>query len=90
MGRHSRRGPVAKGDTADTTAVRDGRAGQAQTQGPRAGQDQGQGQASDMSRGGRPVPPGAGAFHAAWARPGASYDPGPTAPHTQGLPICAR
>ncbi|MEU0107060.1 DUF3152 domain-containing protein [Streptomyces sp. NPDC006251] len=79
MGRHSRRGPVAKGDTADTTAVRDGRAGQAQTQGPRAGQDQGQGQASDMSRGGRPapdtsrggrpVPPGAG--QGGWPPPGA-------------------
>ncbi|GGW88149.1 DUF3152 domain-containing protein [Streptomyces lomondensis] len=51
MGRHSRRGPVAKGDTADTTAVRDGRSGPAQ--GPRPGQ----GQAPDTSRGGRPVPP---------------------------------
>ncbi|MEU0201793.1 MULTISPECIES: DUF3152 domain-containing protein [unclassified Streptomyces] len=102
MGRHSRRGPVAKGDTADTTAVRDGRAGQAQAQGPRAGQGQGQGQASEMSRGGRPapdtsrggrpVPPGAG--QGGWPPPGAGPRrvPGPRpapGPHSAPGPLSA-
>ncbi|GHA09146.1 DUF3152 domain-containing protein [Streptomyces purpurascens] len=54
MGRHSRRGAVAKGDTADATAVRDDRAGSAQGQRPE------QSQAPDPSRGGRPAPAAAG------------------------------
>ncbi|MGK5697793.1 DUF3152 domain-containing protein [Streptomyces sp. URMC 128] len=66
MGRHSRRGPVAKGDTADATEVRDGRAGP------------GQGQAADISRGGRTAPPRA-ASQGGWPPPGAGprRTPGP-------------
>ncbi|MFI6377644.1 DUF3152 domain-containing protein [Streptomyces sp. NPDC050546] len=71
MGRHSRRGAVAKGDTADATAVRDDRAGAAQGERP------GQGQAPDPSRGGRTAPPGAG--QGGWPPPGAGprRTPGP-------------
>ncbi|WP_306963887.1 DUF3152 domain-containing protein [Streptomyces afghaniensis] len=68
MGRHSRRGPVAKGDTADTTEVRDGR----------PGSGQGPDQAADMSRGGRTAPPRA-ASQGGWPPPGAAprRTPGP-------------
>ncbi|GGS76119.1 DUF3152 domain-containing protein [Streptomyces violaceus] len=71
MGRHSRRGAVAKGDTADATAVGDDRAGSAQ------GQRSEQSQAPDPSRGGRPAPPGAG--QGGWPPPGAGprRTPGP-------------
>ncbi|MEU1314028.1 DUF3152 domain-containing protein [Streptomyces tibetensis] len=53
MGRHSRRGPVVKDDSADTTAARDGRTGAAQGQRPA------QGQAPDTGRGARSAPSGA-------------------------------
>ncbi|MFG3716904.1 DUF3152 domain-containing protein [Streptomyces massasporeus] len=69
MGRHSRRGPVAKSDSADTTAVRDGRAGSAQGQRP------GQGQAADAGRGARTAPPGAP--QGGWPQPGQRRMPGP-------------
>ncbi|MFE0475112.1 DUF3152 domain-containing protein [Streptomyces sp. NPDC058947] len=62
MGRHSRRGSVAKGDTSDSTAVRDGRSGPAQAPRP------GQGRAPDESRGARPAPPGSG--QGGWPPPG--------------------
>ncbi|GGY52136.1 DUF3152 domain-containing protein [Streptomyces djakartensis] len=67
MGRHSRRGPVAKGDAADTTAGGDGRAGPAQ----------GPGQAPDASRGGRAGLPRTG--RTGWPPPdGAQHrTPGP-------------
>ncbi|MFE6527044.1 DUF3152 domain-containing protein [Streptomyces sp. NPDC057794] len=78
MGRHSRRGSVAKGDTSDTTAVRDGRDGSAP--GPRPGQ----GRAPDEDRAGRPAPPGQGGWPAASAGPrrvpGPRPAPGPPAP----------
>ncbi|MEU2914134.1 DUF3152 domain-containing protein [Streptomyces massasporeus] len=76
MGRHSRRGPVAKGDSADTTAVRDGRAGSAQGQGP------GQGQAPDAGRGARTAPPGAP--QGGWPPPGQRRMPGPRPAPTDG------
>ncbi|MFC9505741.1 DUF3152 domain-containing protein [Streptomyces sp. NPDC057002] len=71
MGRHSRRGAVAKGDTADATAVRDDRAGSAQGERP------GQGQVPDPGRGGRTAPPGAG--QGGWPPQGAGprRTPGP-------------
>ncbi|MEV0239081.1 DUF3152 domain-containing protein [Streptomyces sp. NPDC050674] len=73
MGRHSRRGPVVKGDsadTADTTAVRNGRTRSAQ------GQDRGQEQATDTGRSGRPAPP-AGPTQGTWQNPGPRRVPGP-------------
>ncbi|MFE1948258.1 DUF3152 domain-containing protein [Streptomyces massasporeus] len=74
MGRHSRRGPVAKGDSADTTAVRDGRAGSAQ--------GQGQGQAPDAGRGARTAPPGTP--QGGWPPPGQRRMPGPRPAPTDG------
>ncbi|MFI7017713.1 DUF3152 domain-containing protein [Streptomyces sp. NPDC050164] len=81
MGRHSRRGPVAKSDTADTTAVRDGRAGSGQ------GPGQGQGQAPDTSRGGRTAPP-RDAPQGGWPPPGAGprRTPGPRPAPVDGTP----
>ncbi|MFJ8051316.1 DUF3152 domain-containing protein [Streptomyces luteogriseus] len=76
MGRHSRRGPVAKGDSADTTAVRDGRTGSAQSQKP------GQGQAPDLGRGARTAPPGAP--QGGWPPPGQRRMPGPRPAPTDG------
>ncbi|MFD8229223.1 DUF3152 domain-containing protein [Streptomyces massasporeus] len=76
MGRHSRRGPVAKSDSADTTAVRDGRAGSAQGQRP------GQGQAPDAGRGARTGPPGAP--QGGWPPPGQRRVPGPRPAPTDG------
>ncbi|MFD6170727.1 DUF3152 domain-containing protein [Streptomyces coeruleorubidus] len=78
MGRHSRRGPVAKGDTADTTAVRDGRAG--------SGQRPEQGQAPGTSREGRTAPP-RGASPGGWP-PGAGphRTPGPRSAPVDGTP----
>ncbi|MFJ8462556.1 DUF3152 domain-containing protein [Streptomyces swartbergensis] len=75
MGRHSRRGPVAKGDTADTTAVRDGRAG--------SGQQPVQGQAPDTGLGGRTALPPNG-----WPPPGAGprRTPGPRPAPVDGTP----
>ncbi|MEU0249342.1 DUF3152 domain-containing protein [Streptomyces sp. NPDC006235] len=77
MGRHSRRGPVAKGDTADTTEVRDGR----------TGPGQGPGQTADMSRGGRTAPPRA-ASQGGWPPPGAGprRTPGPRPATVDGTP----
>ncbi|MFJ8594432.1 DUF3152 domain-containing protein [Streptomyces sp. NPDC093598] len=84
MGRHSRRGPVVKGDSADTTALRDGRAGSAQGQRP------GQGQTPDPDRGGRTAPT-PGPAEGGWPPPGPRRVPGPrpapadaTPPH--GMP----
>ncbi|MFF5572985.1 DUF3152 domain-containing protein [Streptomyces luteogriseus] len=89
MGRHSRRGPVAKGDSADSAAVREGRAGAAQAQKP------GQGQTPDTGRGARTAPPGAP--QGAGPAPGQRRMPGPrpaptdgTRPHgtpPQGMPL---
>ncbi|MFJ4815775.1 DUF3152 domain-containing protein [Streptomyces sp. NPDC088801] len=76
MGRHSRRGPVAKGDSADTTAVRDGRTGAAQGQRP--------GQASDAGRGARSAPPGAP--QGGWPSQGPRRVPGPRPAPTEGAP----
>ncbi|MFF9807539.1 DUF3152 domain-containing protein [Streptomyces coeruleorubidus] len=79
MGRHSRRGPVAKGDTADTTAVRDGLAGS--EQGPV------QGQAPGTSREGRAAPP-RGVPPGGWPPPGAGphRTPGPRPAPMDGTP----
>ncbi|MEU6907336.1 DUF3152 domain-containing protein [Streptomyces coeruleorubidus] len=79
MGRHSRRGPVAKSDTADTTAVRDGRAG--------SGQQPEQGQAPGTSRDGRTAPP-RGASPGGWPPPGAGphRTPGPRPAPMDGTP----
>lgn len=63
MGRHSRRGPVAKGDVADKTAGRDGRAGTAQRPGPGQAPD-----TRDTSRGDRTAPPRGG--QAGWPAQG--------------------
>lgn len=76
MGRHSRRGPVAKGDSADTTAERDGGAGSAQGQRP------GQGQAPDAGRGARTAPPGAP--QGGWPPQGQRRTPGPRPVPTDG------
>ncbi|MFD5229216.1 DUF3152 domain-containing protein [Streptomyces qaidamensis] len=78
MGRHSRRGPVVKGDSADTTAVRDGRTGAAQ------GQRQGPGQAPDAGRGARTAPPGAP--QGGWPSQGPRRVPGPRPAPTEGPP----
>ncbi|MFF8231139.1 DUF3152 domain-containing protein [Streptomyces caelestis] len=79
MGRHSRRGAVAKSDRADTTAVRDGQDG--------PGQGPGQGQAVDTSRGGRTAPPRA-ASQGGWPPPGAGprRTPGPRSAPVDGTP----
>ncbi|MFF5521340.1 DUF3152 domain-containing protein [Streptomyces coeruleorubidus] len=79
MGRHSRRGPVAKGDTADTTAVRDGRAG--------SGQQPEQGQAPGTSREGRTAPL-RGASPGGWPPQGAGphRTPGPRPAPVDGTP----
>ncbi|MGI5367550.1 hypothetical protein C9J60_12630 [Streptomyces sp. A244] len=76
MGRHSRRGPVAKGDSADTTAVRDGRTGAAQGQRP--------GQAPDAGRGARTAPPGAP--QGGWPSQGPRRVPGPRPAPAEGAP----
>ncbi|MFF8398073.1 DUF3152 domain-containing protein [Streptomyces sp. NPDC016172] len=78
MGRHSRRGPVVKGDSADTAEVRDGRAGSAQ------GQGSGQGQAPDAGRGARTAPPGAP--QGGWPSQGPRRMPGPRPAPTEGTP----
>ncbi|MFJ2965155.1 DUF3152 domain-containing protein [Streptomyces collinus] len=82
MGRHSRRGPVAKGDSADTTAVRDGRTGAAQ--GQKQGQSQGPGQAPDAGRGARTAPPGAP--QGGWPSQGPRRVPGPRPAPAEGAP----
>ncbi|MEU1848330.1 DUF3152 domain-containing protein [Streptomyces sp. NPDC019990] len=78
MGRHSRRGPVAKGDVADTTAGRDGRAGTAHRPGP--------GQAPETSRGDGTAPPRGG--QAGRPTPGAAArrTPGPRPAPPDGTP----
>ncbi|MFD8235380.1 DUF3152 domain-containing protein [Streptomyces sp. NPDC059696] len=78
MGRHSRRGPVVKGDTADTTAARDGRAGPAE--GPRPGQ----GQAPDAGRRAGTAPPGAP--QGGWPSQTPRRVPGPRPAPAQGTP----
>ncbi|MGW0611077.1 DUF3152 domain-containing protein [Streptomyces sp. NPDC002788] len=70
MGRHSRRGPVAKGDSADT------RAGSPQRQG--------QGQGPDTSRGSRTAPPGSA--QGGWQPPGPRSVPGPRPAPAPGTP----
>ncbi|MZF84947.1 DUF3152 domain-containing protein [Streptomyces sp. SID5643] len=80
MGRHSRRGPVAKGDSADTTAVRDGRTGAAQGQRPGPGP----GQAPDAGRGARTAPPGAP--QGGWPSQGPRRVPGPRTAAAEGAP----
>ncbi|MFI6851805.1 DUF3152 domain-containing protein [Streptomyces sp. NPDC050416] len=77
MGRHSRRGPVAKGDTADTTEAGDGGAGPGQEPG----------QAVDTSRGGRTAPPRV-APQGGWPPPGAGprRTPGPRPATVDGTP----
>ncbi|WP_455431796.1 DUF3152 domain-containing protein [Streptomyces iakyrus] len=82
MGRHSRRGPVAKGDSADTTAVRDGRTGAAQ--GQRPGPGQGPGPALDAGRGARTAPPGAP--QGGWPSQGPRRVPGPRPAPAEGAP----
>ncbi|MET9764193.1 DUF3152 domain-containing protein [Streptomyces sp. NPDC006372] len=74
MGRHSRRGPVAKGDTADTTAVRDGRSGP------------GQGQAPDTGRGDRTAPPPSGPTGRPPQGPAPRRTPGPRPAPGSGTP----
>ncbi|MFJ7332303.1 DUF3152 domain-containing protein [Streptomyces sp. NPDC101116] len=78
MGRHSRRGPVVKGDTADTTAARDGRAEPAK--GPRPNQ----GHAADSGRGAGIAPPGVP--QGDWPPQAPRRVPGPRPAPAQGTP----
>ncbi|MEU4654408.1 DUF3152 domain-containing protein [Streptomyces sp. NPDC023723] len=75
MGRHSRRGPAPKGDTADATAARERRSDRPQESGGRP-----------QERGGPAVPPGQGRGPAPEAAPGdgtpAYGTPAYGAPHT--------
>nr|WP_039933615.1 DUF3152 domain-containing protein [Streptomyces viridochromogenes] len=84
MGRHSRRGPVAKGDTADTTAVREGRTGPGQWPGQGEGQDQGQ--APDTGRGDRAAPPRSGQTGRPPQGPAPRRMPGPRPAPGNGAP----